>query len=426
MPEQMDGNAYVRMAYYLHNNNLLSNDKWDFDNPKPTSYREPGYAWFLSFFINDKNMSKDDIKVPGKNQNLMLDLRKGQVLLLALSAIAALAVVYKITGSFWLGYLSMILFGFNMELIQNINSMMAEQTCIPLIIVMGAMFYYGFRDHKVLLLGIGGFLLGLLVLVKAIYMYMIVFLLVLGFIAFKGEGKKKIAIALSVMFACYIIPVGGWMIRNKVQVGKFHITNRAANVMALRVEYNKMNFTEWCGSFLYWTPDPAAQRLMQSIYGERCVNSMDGKLLKLNRGYKEGYYLVGKENGTTNPDTDATNQKTFAMEFVKHPIKHITTTLPIWWRGCMHGLGVSIASPITFIVHSPVFFSLLYSLSMAVAFIKAVIKKRWEIVGLVLPGVYLVFMNSFFTHGLTRYTLPALATEIICLMLILSQFKKRA
>ncbi len=425
--EASDGNAYVRMAYHVNHHWTFSFDKYDSVSPRPSAYREPGFPCYLACFLDNTMMTGKDLEYPGKNRYLMYKLRQGQALLLALAGLAGLLVVYKLTGSFWLGYLAMVLLGFSMELINNINSMMAEQLCVPLVLILSLMLYYSLKDKKLVYFGLAGLLLGLLVLCKAIFMYLLVFILPAAFVALKSLDRKKIIISLAVLTGCYFVPVGGWMIRNKVQLGEFFITGRAGNVMALRVEYNKMNFKEWCGAFLYWTPDTYAQRLMYETYGKDCMSAeKNGELANLYRGNKNGYYLQGKAYGSSDPEKDSANQKSFMWEFVKHPIKHLLVALPIGWRSIMFGDGVYMAAPTTFMMRGSVVVSLIYFVSMMIVLVRSIRRRSWELVVVVLPAMYLIMMNSLFTHGLTRYCLPAVGIEIVCLMLVVSHFRKRA
>ncbi len=420
-----DGCAYIRMAYHIYHNGTFSFDKQDSDLPRPSAYREPGYSALLACFFEDNMMKATELEDPSQNRYMLYKLRQGQMILLPLAGLVGLFVVYKLTGSFWLGYIAMLLLGFSMELINNINSMYAEQLCVPIVLLMSYMLYLSLRDKKLIYFAIAGLLMGILVLVKAIFMYLLVFILPLTFIALKGLKREKIIIAMAVLTACYFIPVGSWMVRNKVQLGKFFITGRAGNVMALRVEYNKMNFTEWCGSFLYWTPDSYAIRLMHQIYGNDCLVENKGKLANLNRSNKSGYYSVGKTYGSSDPEKDSKNQKSYAMEFLKHPIKHILVTLPTGWRSIMFADGALMVAPFTFMVRSSVLFSLAYFIALIIVVYRAIRARAWEMLVFTLPACYLIMMNSLFTHGLTRYTLPNIGIQIVCLLLIINQRRRK-
>ncbi len=421
--ESLDANTNMVMAYHYYKTGTISQERKISDNPPPTNYREPGYPFYLSLLLNDDVVRDISLKDIHNNTRLLHHLRKSEIHLAAITGILGFILIYMISRSFWFSYLGLFLLGFNLEILNNINTLMTEQISIPLMLLFSIFFYKAIQKeteikYRYIFMGLAGLAMSLVVLCKAIFLYMMVFVLALMWLTLKSINKKHLAISLAIFLICFSIPTGGWMVRNKSLFGTFQITCRGGNVMATRYEYNKMNATEYFGSFLYWTPDPAAYELMYKMYGKDCISHSNGKLAKLNRGNPEGYYKLGRTHRSWDPADENSGQMKWMLEFLKHPIKHLLVSIPIGWRGILFGRGVALTRPFGIVCQSAVLVSVIYFLGLSVFFFYSIFKRKWHLLAVSLPAIYLLFMNGFFTHNISRYGLPAVGTEIVCTLLV--------
>lgn len=195
--------------------------------------------------------------------------------------------------------------------------------------------------------------------------------------------------------------------------------------MAVRTKYNTMNKDEYFGSFLHWTPDSYAKLKLAKKYGNDALQP-GGKLANLSRTNPNGYYRTGrairddinKANGGESPKTDKMVRRVAMKEMLSHPFRHFFVTIPMAWRGIFVERAIMTTVPFGITISGGVGINLIYFISLFTSLYISIRKKKWEMLAVILPAVYLYGMNTLFTHSLPRYNEP-LVPVLVCLFVVL-------
>ncbi|MBW8035006.1 MAG: hypothetical protein FVQ79_05055 [Planctomycetes bacterium] len=428
LDKSSDANPLIRIGYYLYHNGTYSQTVTDSDSPKPHAYREPAYSTYLAAVIGlNDSLKRLDIKTLGSDLQSLRTLRKSQIPLLLLTAFMAMYLVTSMTGRIGYGYIALLLTGFSYTLLTSIISMKIENFSALWVMTVALSFYKVVQTKNFKYFVLLGISLGILVLTKAMFMYF--YIIVIGFLfwLFKTGhfDKQKFIRGTLLFFGVYSIVVGSWLIRNYVHFKSIYITARSGAVMAVRTKYNTMNKDEYFGSFLHWTPDSYAKMKLAKKYGNNAFQP-GGTLANLSRSNPNGYYRAGravrddinKAHGGESPKTDKMVRRIAMKEILSHPFSHLLVTIPMAWRGIFIERAIMTTVPFRVNISGQVAINLVYFISLFASLYISIRKKKWELLAVVLPAIYLYGMNSFFTHSLQRYNEP-LVPVLVCLFVVL-------
>lgn len=420
-----DSNDYMRMGYHAYHHHTFSGDKTE--PPKPSAFREPGYAAYQAGIIAlNSNLNHIPLAAFRNNGRHMLAMRYGQIPILVISAFLGMILVYNLTQKISYAYLALLLIGFSYAMNNAMRRLFAEHFMVMLLILLSLLLFRAINLKKLWHFIAIGTVLGFIVLTKAIFMYFIVIVWGLFIFLFimKQLNKRQLIIALLAISLPYTVIVGSWMTRNYIHFDVAYITGRAGSVMAIRNEYDKMNATEYFGAFYYWTPDRFVMRKMFEKHGNSALAS-DGALGMLNRDNRKGYYKTAKSIGEGSAKNAQRQKNKYLMNFIKHPFKHLAVTLPIGWRGIFHSNGFVINAPFYLYFQCTLLVSLTYAVSFVLLILLALRKKRWDIVAITLPVLYLYAINSLLTHNIPRYNLPSLGLCMVSFAVVLCYFRNK-
>ncbi len=424
-----DAGVYVRMAYHIFHHRTVSGSRTE--PPVPTNRREPGFSAYLAMMMRfDSELQNVSVSEITTTEGGIERIRRLQLPLLAAAAVGAGVLAFMLTGQLGYGYMAMLLTGFSNGLIIRINSMYRELFMGLILLIVAILLVAAIRRKKPWIFGLLGLALAGMVLTNAIYQYFIVVLIagILYLYSRQVFEKKQVLLCLGLLLAGYIIPTGAWMIRNYHHFGRFYITDRAGDVMAIRAEYNKMTADEYWGAFVYWTPDPFFQRKSAKVM------QLERRWLNLHRSNREGYYATAKaltnflEPGETfenASERDKVIQKRALGQLLRHPLRHLAATLPFAWRGIFFEYGYLLSAPINVMVRSVVVVNVLYFASLFYWFVHSLRKRQWEILGVTLLCVYLFGLNSFFSHNIPRYNQPILPLLAVLFTMSVCRLLKR-
>jgi 4-amino-4-deoxy-L-arabinose transferase-like glycosyltransferase len=424
-----DAKYYIRMGYNILNNSCFSG--YNSYPPKPSAFREPLYALYLSAIIavspELKHLNMTELV---EDSASLQHLRYAQIPILLIISMVSACFIYCITGKLLFSCFALILTGFSASLINSIGYLMAEHLAVMFLLLSALFFYKAIKTKKCLYLAGLGVFLALLVLTKAIFMYFIFFVIIFLLIM-KRSGlltRSQLVRGLIVLLVPYAVLIGGWMIRNYIHFDDFYITNRRGAVMSIRAEYNKMNATEYFGSFLYWMPGGFVRKFIFKTYGDNALEP-EGALGRLNRSNLEGYYrrgkaltgIVNKEKVRTRYGLDEVMRQRSINEFLSHPVKEMLVSIPIFWRGIFYSQGLKVWPLYDFIMNAGVF-SITYFLSFLILIILTIKNRIWELFSIISMPLYLFILNALATHGLSRYNLPALGVAPVCFLAVVFYF----
>lgn len=427
--EASDANGLLRMGYHLYNSGTISYDVEELDAPQPTAYREPAYSVYHAFIISlsSKLQSMDLKTMNGEGEGLRM-LRLGQIPILLITALLSMYLAFQLTHKMVYGYSALLLTGLSVGLFTSMQSLKIEHFSALWVVLVAILFYKVMQKKTKKWFSALGIGLGILVLTKAIYMYFLVIILIYLFYLYRKNivEKRNVIWGASLMGLFYILVVGSWMTRNYIHFGKFYITHRGGVVMLVRAKYNQMNATEYFGSFLYWTPDNYAQKVLYENYGRNAL-SPGGVLYRLNRDNPEGYYKSGRAvRGIIEREHKgevARNEERVEMEGMKqilqHPIRNLLIAIPLGWQGIFVEKGYRLNAPFSMIFYSSVVINVVYFLSLFGSFIWAIKKKAWSILAVSMVGLYLYGLHTLVTHNIPRYNEPLIPLLVVLFLFII-------
>jgi hypothetical protein len=422
-----DANYYIAAAYNVFKHRVYSAST-DAD-PRPSGFREPVFSAYLGVVISmSPRLRAMDLKTLQAGGPGLEALRRGLLPVLLLTAFLAMFLVYTTTKRISLGYVALVLVGFSHALLISIYSLKFESFIALPALLTSFLLYKAVEKKTTRYFAALGAALGLLVLTRAVFMYLIVMIwLSVAFLVLKKVLDRRQALAgLAVMTLAYVPIVGGWMLRNYLHSQSFYLAGRAGVVLSVRAQYDMMTPTEYAGAFLYWTPDLYIRsRVINSLFGKEALLP-GGSLERLNRNNPQGFYKLGKdarsdllrsqdvEEETAEIDRQLRRAATSVMS--AHPFRHLLVTLPIAWQGLFPEIGWTVNAPIQVRVASPVIISLVYFGALFSLAFSAFRMAAWKLFAFTVPALYLYAVNSVFTHGLPRYSEPAIPILVVGLL----------
>ncbi len=422
-----DASYHIRTGYNLINH-------WTYscrssDRPEPDAYREPTMAAYIAMLITaSSTLGSVDVETTLAGGDALEILRYAQLLILILTAFGAMYFVFLITKNFFCSYVALLLTGFSYSLFFSAWSINTEHMAALFVIATSISLYEIVRGGGKKCFAFLGVSLALLVLTKAVFMYLIVFVLIfLVVLGLAGKFvKKELVTGLVILLAAYFAFVGSWMVRNYIHFGKFYITGRAGVILSIRAEYNMMNTKEYFGSFLFWTPDNyVRKKLIPRFFGEKALHP-GGALARLSEVNPRGYYKLGravrsnvaKSYGapleTAAVDTEVRNAA--KEKILSHPFRHIVTTIPCAWRGLFVEDRYSLSVPFSMVLASSVGINLAYFGSLFFLAGLGVKRRKWDLFASTFPALYLYGITSFCTLSVPRYNQPLIPVLIVALL----------
>jgi hypothetical protein len=443
--EAIDGDAgqFVTMAYNLSKYGELSlhgyGGEAEIANPAPTIYREPGFPAFLSAFIKGvpslRNDNLDTFLSAGRSVKI---LKFSQILVVLATALLAGYIVLDITRNRFLAGSAIALIGFSSSMLSTANVLDSEALVAFLVLSFSYSFYKLFSTRKTAYFAYVGLILGVLVLSRAIFMYFLVFALAfLTFAVARGIfSVRKFLIGITVFLLSYYVIVGPYVIRSFVHFGEPVVSGRGGIVLLIRANKDKMNFTEFLGSFIVWTPGEGSHAIGKKLFGEDYLQE-GGKLERISRvrdtqsfyrqARRERSELV-KARGLQREDIAINDElKERALrQILSNPVKHLVVTLPIAWRGLFVENGFSIRVPfLQFVLDSVIIISLLYFSSLFYVGFLSLKRKDWKMLAFVMPALFMYGMHSLLSHNLARFNDPLIPILVVTLLVSADLLSKR-
>ena len=144
-------------------------------------------------------------------------------------------------------------------LLRSVNYLMTEMTALFL---STALAYAGVATavrHSWRWAGVAGILLGLAALTRPSFLYLFVAVAVTGLAATLLVGPRRwraVALLLAVFGAGFVVPVGPWIVRNALVLGRPELSfGYASDVLVQRISFDTMTWHEYAMSYLCGLPD---------------------------------------------------------------------------------------------------------------------------------------------------------------------------
>lgn len=235
-------------------------------------------------------------------------------------------------------------------------------------------------------------------------------LALIGAIRLFEAPRKPLLVGAAAVLLGYALMISPWLARNTYEFDKAFLTRGYASfILVERVSYNRMNWSEFATSFVYWLPWPG-QQIAEAYFDPASYRRLSSET-------PDGFYGRGigadrQELVNSFPeDSDRLAHLLETRIFGDFP-KHATVTIAMAYR------GIWVVKFWTLIA-VPVFLYLLFA---------ALVRRRhWEFAVFSLPAFFMLFFHAFVSVNVHRYNLIlmpsfALATGWFVLALVQTRF----
>ena len=419
-PYDGDGRQYVTIAYNLKVHGVFALE--DQSPLSPTNVREPAYPFLLALLMAPLGIDQDTdlqclvgMKAGCERERLYLKL--ADVATQLLIGLAGSAILWCLTGNVWATLAIALLLGSSTGLLTFTNIASSEVLSAFWMLIHS----WGLRqivsgNRPRLWAIMGGLVLGLLVLTKT------VFLLWLGLLAAAGAGLlvwrawRTIAIPIILTAAIAAAVVSGWVARNYTQLDTFAVSQRGAQVLALRAQYGSITGREYISGYLYFTP------LVGQALLDRFFTPADWKrfVREAPDGFKAG--ASGEQSLALRMNPNDPGQGAVMAILADLPIHLALVPLLTYQAAFLQvgfntlqsgdgGLGdvLVIASMVTHVLFVPAFLLLT---------VRALRRRCWPLIAFLAPSIYGMALHAVATHYIPRYNAPLLAVMAVALVLL--------
>lgn len=461
-----DAAQNMRMAYNLYVYNTISNDRVVEGNPRPTNYREPLppilYAAYM--YLNpsiNKHASLESF-IEGENT---ARIKQFNFILIFLLLLGSGLLIYRLTaGNVYPFLLAGFIYFYFIRFGGHFNSLYTELHAATLIIWTTYFLILSVEKRLIMNFLIAGILLGLLILTKAVFFYLSIFIVMIFaagiFWENDQESESKIRkIMYIVLFVFGILTViSPWLIRNKIHFDTYEISQRGGNVLHLRAIKNQMTNDEIIGAFYYYGPETYKRIVKNTILGAQDIDfEAGGKYQRLKRSHaidqianslglpdmaisfqsisrSERRHLQNLYQNAGYLNTRQIADKIVADEakrmILDAPLKHVLMSVPFFWRGiwCFPNSTIPLISKTmkNFINDMN---NLLSYMSLFGIFVLSLYRKSALLNLVSIIPILMIIFYAVLSHNIPRYTEAAIPSLLVCyvyvIYLIISKLEYR-
>jgi 4-amino-4-deoxy-L-arabinose transferase-like glycosyltransferase len=430
-PVEKDAGQNVQMALNVERHGVMSLE----EAPPyvPTNYREP-----LPIFASAAAIELIDARLgPAPDQEYFHGervrlLKYQNIVWLALLSLGAFWAIRLLSSSSYLALLGVLIV--NLPFLHShtaLDDLYTELPAAALLMLASLSLARTVRNSTFGSALTTGVLFGLTILTKASILYVFVgaaLVVAAVFVAQRRHSLAGSAARLLVMFVgigCVITP---WIFRNHVELGTYHISQRAGVVLMQRAEYDLMSAVEIEGSFYVWA-NPEIQRPLGRLLGFSPADlRRHGRLQHLNEwdsdfsaddlaaeqaGMPEKtltYYrearaervklsALMRKAGKPEPEIaadDAVEQD--ALQIIEHhPWHHLLLTISLILRGA----------------------SSLILVSFVLTLWISVRRRDWDLLAFVITAAGAVVFYALFSEFIGRYALPMRPIAVVAVLVAL-------
>ena len=407
------------------------------EDPQPTTRREPLYPLVLAGFwkmLGAIDSNGVQFSWTGKNVDHLKFLN---VAILACITVISAHFVFRQTGRPLLSLIAAGLLLFNGPLIESAHTLLTEvPAALILLLISIVIFRYLERTRNanwITAMGIG-VLCGALFFIKTVYLLMIPLVMLLLLFPGPPEFRQRFRASL-IVGMCAIVLLVPWFVRNYFVCGNVFPADRSAEMTITRALYDAMSPEEYRLLFVVWTPgagkfllpkdNPSAwQRTIGGGYDginreayARIIDPYFGQYDALpNASYEQSVYLRLQQQGLQQIANNISGYLRLSVAFVYR-------SLFIDDGRALRMIGFAMAKEnggygemadclsCALLFNLPEWAMFFFLISVAI------VRRRWALLGLVLPVAYTVFSYSFLAFSTPRYIQPVVPSLVIILAL---------
>lgn len=428
-----DAQQNMAIAFNVAKYGVFSADEHDSLPLRATLLREPLYPAYLAgvlrAFVDTDTLTYTCLVEEAECEHVRLLLKRAIIPVYVALMWAFAAAAYWITRRLWLTWILLALLG----IVDYFwyNDLMTELPAALFLLLHSAYLYRviqpGTATRDVYIFAtLSGLSLGALVLIKAIFLYWALLLVLAALVIFLMRGRcpqhLRYAAVLTVLSTLLLITP--WLVRNYVVFGEFKIAGRDSNVLSVRAEFSYMTGQEYLAQFAYFAPQ-GIQPILLTLFDEAHYSRFPRLDEDGNRNLDSFYWrsrLGGyvteralEEYGSLN---DSARTRAALSIIRENWMQHTALTVSFAYRGSFvkifrHlAIDRQIAQFIYVITYGVSLFFVPALLGVALV---ALARRRWALLAFLLPAMYSFAIHAAITHYIPRYSAPLVPVFLIAL-----------
>ncbi len=400
-----DTPQYLNAAYHVfhHATFTQSSDL----GPSPAAVgREPGYAVFLASLMainpSFRTFTPNCLAQDGAcDRRIYRIIGHANALLIVLSGICLFAVGTLVTQNTWGGLIAAGYMLFNFQMNKGWSDPASDRLAVFFVSLSLLATTMAWRRNTFGSWARVGLAMAALTLIKAIFVWYALF----GAIAFlivvclmSSRRRRSIGLAFSAAVIVYALAIGGWMARNWAIEGHPRLTDlRSGVALSTREVFDDMTSTQYLASFLYWMRGPGPG-LAKTVFSAQVVAPFDldqcaGFYDRGQNGYFRRLSAIQRA-GDHNPYTASkVLDHEIERSILEHPLAHIATTVPLFYRGIWIDEFIVIGFPV-----------------FCWIWVRAVRRRQTLRIVLLSIGAFNLLFYALFSLNIPRYQMTALPT----------------
>ncbi len=430
-PITYDAGQNLAMAVNFYNHGVLSQD-YTGSSVTPTAHRLPAYPFFVSLAMNaafERGEIEPREALAAQKpalQEKINRLKYGNILVFLLLVAGTFIAAHVLTGSFIVSLAACLCIALSRDLHENINLFLTESlTSLLLLLLSLGMALLVKARRRTLMFFAAGALLGLLALSNAVYFYFFLPALPLLWLGARRTGLPPLPSLrrIGAFSLAFVLLTGAWMARNQYHFDRFFLTERGGGVLCGRAMFSEMNTQEYLASFLYWTNNDTAKRLLNRFFSPEQYSNLDresehGFRARVIARERELLQLTGSQ-----VQTDKLMVEEGKAMLRDNFLKHLLTTTSFAYRGIFISQRLYLWDDIYLLKGTYVCYLLFCSL-LALG-IRSLLKRDVVLCAFLAPSLFSYAFFSFFTHNIPRYNLPLLPVLWIATVIVLYRYAFR-
>jgi len=395
---------YLSIAWNLGNRGSFSMSAPEVSEPVPTAYREPGYPLLILAItrlipsLAEASPACFFYDAPVSCQPQLAKFRTANSVMHVLAGLIVFAIARCLGATPIQALLAFALLAINPEAVRWRNQLLSDYLALLLMagVTWGAVLMV--QRPRFLTAALTGAAMSGLILTKAIFLYMLPFVLLAAgaFAATRRSGTRlKAGMAAALLLILASAPAAGWIARNHVAVDRASLSSERGGIaLQSRVVYNSVTPTQY-GVMVLWFIRAAGDNWARKLFPESATRAF---LISEPDGFAvRGYDLFGERTaalvstGMTPRAAEKTVERQLIGEILADLPKHLLVSIPFFYRGL-------------FIDEY-----LVLTLPALAAFLIAAFKQRdiARLAALAAP-LYCIAIHSLLTINTTRFVTPAL------------------